>query len=141
METIDVEIVAFTLRARSMLVPHSSTALARGLDPGERVILHDTRLGHFSAIVADIAFEPNDTIYRLKVGVRLTPEEADERRRRAPAPAAPAAPEAIPAIPAIPATGTLTRQDLLDLLGQLRATDRNLPAGRHRRETRSDAAL
>jgi hypothetical protein len=126
METIEVELSDFTLRARSMLVSHVATSLARGLEPGEHVLLHDRARGHFSASVADVGFEPADTLYRIRIGVRLTDEEAGERRRRETA----------------SAVDGLTKQDVLDLLGELRSAGRSLPAaGRHRPETRTDTAL
>ena len=125
METIDVELSDFTLRARSMLVSHVSGSLARGLEPGEQVLLRDRGRGWFSAYVADIAFEPADTVYRVEIGVRLTEEEAGERLGRRTA----------------SAVGSLTKQDVLDLLGDLRAAGRTVPQRARRRETRSDTAL
>jgi hypothetical protein len=126
METVDVELSDFTLRARSMLVSHVASGLTRGLEPGEQVIVRDATRGRFSAYVADIGFEPADTVYRLRIGVRLTEEEAAERLRGASAPAA---------------GGTLTRQGVLDLLGELRAAGRTVPAPARRRGRRADTAL
>jgi hypothetical protein len=81
--------------------------------------------GHFTARVADIGFEPADTVYRMEIGVRLTEEEAGARLLGA----------------AAPAPNGLTTQDVLDLLGQLRAAGRTLPERRRRAETRADTAL
>lgn len=125
MQVIDVELSDFTLRARSLLVSHVATTLARGLEPGEQVVLRDRGRGHFTAYVADIGFEPGDTVYRLRLGVRLTEQEADERLRRQP----------------VAGGSSLTKQDVLDLLGELRAAGRTVPAGRQRREARADTAL
>jgi hypothetical protein len=125
MEIIDVELSDFTLRSRSMLVSHVSSALTRGLEPGEQVVLRDRVRGHFSAHVADIGFEPADTLYRVRIGVRLTAEEAGERVRRGTA----------------SAVGSLSKQDVLDLLGDLRSAGRTLPAARPLREKRSGTAL
>lgn len=122
METIEVEINDFTLRSRSLLVGHVASALPRGLEPGEQVLVHDRVRGYFSAHVADLGFELADTVYRLQLGARLTDEEAHERLRGTIA----------------PAPGTLTKQDLVDLLGQLRATSRTIPAAQPRR---TDTAL
>jgi hypothetical protein len=122
METIDVELNDFTLRCRSLLVSHAEASLSRGLEPGEQVVLHDRVRGYYTAHVSDLGFQPADTLYRLTLGVRLTEEEARERLLGTIA----ASPEPV------------TRQDLLDLLGNLRANGRTIPAGRHRR---ADTAL
>ena len=125
METLDVTLTDFTLRARSLLVSHMGSSLARGLERGEELVVRAAGRGWFSAYVADIGFEPADTVYRVEIGVRLTAEEAGERLHRQAAPAA----------------GSLTKQDVLDLLGGLRAAGRTVPAGRLRREARADTAL
>jgi hypothetical protein len=110
MESIEVELSDFTLRRRSVVVSHAAADLTRGLEPGEQLLLHDAVRGHYSGHVADLDFGPTDTLYRVQVGVRLTHEEAVERMR---------------GTVASPGSG-ITRQDLLDLLGQLRGT-----VGRH----------
>jgi hypothetical protein len=113
MEAIDVELSDFSLRCRSLAVSHLAASLPRGLEPGEQVVLHDRARGYFTAHVADFDFEPHDTVYRMTLGVRISREEAHGRilGRMAPAP------------------GPLTKQDLLDLLGQLRASDGPVPVG------------
>jgi hypothetical protein len=122
MEAIEIELSEFTLRCRSLLLSHRATSSPRGLEPGEQVVLRDPVRGHYAAHVADLTFEPSDTVYRLALGARLTDEEARERLLGRTAPVA----------------GTLTKQDLLDLLGQLRAAGSTVPAARHRR---TDTAL
>jgi len=118
MEAIDVELSDFTLRCRSLLLSHVATSLSRGLEPGEQVVLHDRVLGYYSARVADIGFDIGETLYRLQIGARLTEEEARERLLGA----------------TDPPPGRLTRSEILDLLAQLRASTRTLPAAsRHRR--------
>jgi hypothetical protein len=124
METIDVALNDFALRCRSLLVSHISAALPRGLEPGEQVLLHDRRRGWFTGHVANISFEPADTVYRVKMGVRLTDDEARERRRAT----------------AESQVGSLSQQDVLDLLGELRAASRTIPVAVPRRR-RSDTAL
>jgi hypothetical protein len=125
METIDVELGDLTLRSRSMRLSHVASDLRRGLEPGEQVVLRDPVRGHFTARVADIGFEPADTVYRVEIGVRLTEEEAGARLLGADTRAA----------------SGLATQDVLDLLGQLRAAGRTLPARQRSRGTRADTAL
>jgi hypothetical protein len=123
METIDVELNDFTLRRRSLLVSHVATALPRGLEHDEQVLLRDPVHGFYSGKVADLDFDLADTLYRIKLGVRLTQEEAHERLHAS----------------ASATRGRPTRQDLLDLLRRLRETDAEVPVtGRHRR---TDTAL
>lgn len=124
MEAIDVELNDFALRCRSLTLSHVASSLPRGLEPGEQVILHDRARGYFSAHVSDLEFELADTVYRLTLGVRLSREEALERFVGAP----------------VPATGPVTKQGLLDLLGQLRAMNRTVPEG-PQVEGRADTAL
>jgi hypothetical protein len=120
-ETLEVELSDFTLRCRSLLAAHSSVpTLTRGLEPGEQVVLHDRVRGYWSAHVADLGFEPADTVYRLRLGVRLSEEEAHERvlGRREPV-----------------AATSVTKQELLDLLGRLRTQSPAAPAAGRRTDT------
>lgn len=105
METIDVALGEFTRRSRSVAVRHTDTTLTRGLEPREQVLVHDPSVGYYAATVADIDFEPADTIYRLELGVRLSDQEATERALR----------------PVVAGAAPVTRQDLLDLLRDLRS--------------------
>jgi len=113
MEAIDVELGDFALRRRSLLVSHARAALARGLEPGEQVVLHDRVRGCWTARVADLDFEPTDTVYRLEIGSRPSAQEAHERVLGRTS----------------PVRGRLTKKDLIDLLGQLRATSPSSPFG------------
>jgi len=121
MQSIEVELGEFGLRRRSLLVSHVAADLPRGLEPGERVLVHDPARGYFSGHVADLDFTPTDTVYRIGVGVALTDEQALERMRGTFAPAG----------------DRITRQDLVDLLGQLRGTasPRRLPVAADRRSS------
>ena len=127
MEAIDVELSDFSLRCRSLAVSHVATSLTRGLEPGEQVVLHDRVRGYFTAHVSDLDFEPADTVYRLSLGVRLTQAEAHDRLLGTSA----------------SAPGPVTNQDLLDLLGRLRATTSTIPVpdDPERSDSRTDTAL
>lgn len=118
MEVIDVTLGDFTLRCRSLLLSHVAAGLARGLEPGEEVVLHDPARGHYAARVADIGFEPADTVYRLHLGARLTLADVRERvAGRTPVRA-----------------GRVSSRELLDLLGELRSR-RAVPVRGRRRDT------
>ena len=120
MQTIDIELGDFTRRSRSVVLAHTATALRRGLEPGEEVLLRDRHLGYFAARVADIDFELADTVYRLELGVRMSADEAARWAAR----------------PLVPAAAPVSREELLDLLGQVRTTARTLESAlpRHRHE-------
>lgn len=111
MERIDVALSAFTRRSRSVAVGHVAAGLSRGLEPGEFVLVRDPADGaHFTAAVADIDFELEDTVYRLEIGARVTAAEAAEWM----APEAEAAP------------GRVSARQLMDMLGELRRRERAL---------------
>lgn len=78
MERIDIELSEFTRRSRSVVVAHGASGLERGLEYGERVLLH-TGDEYRTAIVADIDFDLEDTHYRLILGGRVPAELAEER--------------------------------------------------------------
>lgn len=113
METIDIELGEFTRRSRSVVLRHTATALRRGLEPGEQVLLRDPRLGCFTASVVDIDFDLDDTVYRVELGVRISDQEAAERARR----------------PVSDGGAPVGRQELLGLLGQLRSAAHTLQHG------------
>lgn len=112
MQSVEVELSDFSLRRRSVRISHVAADLLRGLEPGEQLVLHDRAHGYFTGHVADLDFEPADTVYRVEIGVRLTEHEALERMRGTLA----------------SGEGQITRQDLVDLLGQLRGTLAARPA-------------
>ena len=112
MERVVVELSPFTRRSRSIAVSHVAAGLSRGLEPGEFVLVHDPADGaDFTAAVADIGFEPEDTVYRLELGTRITAEEAEEWLAPEPAPTA---------------AGQVTTRRLIDLLRELRSRERAL---------------
>lgn len=78
MELIDIELSEFTRRSRSVVLTHSAAGLARGLEYGERVLLH-TGSEYRAAVVADIDFDLEDTHYRLVLGGVVPAELAIER--------------------------------------------------------------
>lgn len=78
MELIDIELSEFTRRSRSVVLAHRASGLARGLEYGERVLLH-TGEEYRTAVVADIDFDLEDTHYRLVLGGRVPAELALER--------------------------------------------------------------
>lgn len=111
MEQIMVALSPFTRRSRSLAVSHTEQELARGLEPGEHVIVHDAHADeYFSALVADIDFDLTDTSYRLELGGRITPAEAAEWMA--------------------PPTndGHLSTRDIVDLLAELRRSERSVSA-------------
>lgn len=111
MEQIVVALSPFTRRSRSLGVSHTSLGLSRGLEPGEHLVLHDPVADeHFTAVVADIAFEPHDTSYRVEIGTRITAAEAAECL------APPTEDE------------RLTTQDIVALLAELRRSERDVSA-------------
>lgn len=85
MELIDIELSEFTRRSRSVVVAHGAAGLERGLEYGERVLLH-TGDEYRTAVVADIDFDLEDTHYRLILGGRVPAELAQERLEGTPAP-------------------------------------------------------
>lgn len=84
MELIDIELSEFTRRSRSVVVAHGAAGLERGLEYGERVLLH-TGDEYRTAVVADIDFDLEDTHYRLILGGRVPAELAQERLETTPA--------------------------------------------------------
>lgn len=81
MELIDIELSEFTRRSRSLVLAHREAGLDRGLEYGERVLLH-TGDEYRTAVVADIDFTLDDTQYRLVLGGRVPAEIALERAGR-----------------------------------------------------------
>ena len=112
MEQIKVSLSPFTRRSRSIAVSHVGHALTRGLEPGEHLLVHDPVADeHFTAVVADIHFELADTSYRLQLGARITAEEAAEWLA-----------------PVAAGGDRLTTRDMIDLLAQLRRSERQVSA-------------
>jgi hypothetical protein len=89
-----------------LVVGHSSTTLARGLDLDEPVVLHAHDGEFYAARVAGIEFELEDTLYTFAIGVRLPADLAQERAEGV-----------------APEHRALSLHDLLDLLGELRDRD------------------
>ena len=73
-----MELTEFTRRSRSVVLAHRSSGLGRGLEYGERVLLH-TDGEYRTAVVADIDFDLEDTNYRLILGGRVPAELAQEK--------------------------------------------------------------
>jgi hypothetical protein len=78
MKLIDIELSEFTRRSRSVVVAHRAAGLERGLEYGERVMVH-TGAEYRTAVVADIDFELEDTRYRLILGGRVPEDLAREQ--------------------------------------------------------------
>lgn len=111
MERVVVGLSPFSRRSRSLAVSHVVSGLSRGLEPGEYVVVHDPADGtDFTATVADIHFELEDTVYRLELGTRITADEAAEW-------VAPSGPDD---------DGHVSTRQLMDLLGELRRRERAL---------------
>jgi hypothetical protein len=101
---LDLELSDFTRRAGSMLVAHSATALTRGLEPGEKVLVRD-RGQHWRATVRDVSFDLTDTHYRLELGAAVDADEAG----------------LLLASPCTDPTSAVDTADVLDLLRRARA--------------------
>ncbi|WP_435747449.1 hypothetical protein [Nocardioides sp. SYSU DS0663] len=89
--------------AGRVAVPHSSTRLAHGLEPGEGVVLDSPSGEHHLATVVDLEFTLDDTIYVLEVGTRVPAETAERLATGAAEPA-----------------GEEGTTDVMRLLGELR---------------------
>jgi hypothetical protein len=76
---IDIELTEFTRRSRSVVVAHRASGLERGLEYGERVMIHTDDDEYRTAVVADIDFTLDDTQYRLILGGRVPEDLALER--------------------------------------------------------------
>lgn len=71
MQALELELSEFTRRVGSLSVAHSTTALRRGLEPGESVLVRDGARGFYVATVRDISFGLTDTHYRLELGAPM----------------------------------------------------------------------
>ncbi len=127
MELVNATVSELTRRSRTLRVTHSSTALTRGLELGESLLVRDSE-GYWSAIVAEIEFEIEDTVYLLALGGRVPEELAQEKL----AGLAPAHDD-----------GSLSLHDVIDLLGRARAgrvpTPRQASPDKTPAQTRSGA--
>ena len=111
MERLDLGLNTFSRRAGSVEVAHSTTALRRGLEPGEQVLVRDGEQ-HLFATVRDISFDLTDTHYRLELGAPVEQDVVELMLGEA------------------PATGPMTLNDVLGLLRDARrvAGRRSRPA-------------
>jgi hypothetical protein len=104
MELIGVALRAQHLAKQAYLdVAHSETRLERGLDRDESVIVLDVDGGFHAAVVEAVSFTPDDTVYRLRMGVRLSADLAADRLSGMPM-----------------SVDRLQVHDVADLLGELR---------------------
>ena len=79
MELIEVAELARGRDAGTVVVAHSETTLRRGLEFGEEVVVREAGADFHAAVVVEIAFELDDTLYTLILGTRLPPDLARER--------------------------------------------------------------
>ena len=79
MEFIELNSPARVSGEHVLVISHSSTALTRGLNHGEAVVLQTDRGELYAAEVIDIGFWPEDTVYTLALGARLPENIARER--------------------------------------------------------------
>ncbi len=103
MEIIELDASVQVRGERVLVVGHSQTALSRGLEPREQVVLRTADEDHYAAQVSSIGFELEDTVYTFDVGARLPEDLALERVRGLDAEA-----------------HDLSLHELVDLLGDLR---------------------
>lgn len=122
MELVETAVPELSRRSRSMLVSHAATSLARRLEPGEEVVLHDRTTGdHWAATVVDVHVPPAALAqpdYRLALGVRLPEEHALARIGQ------------VAGHEALFREEQVDVQDLLDLLGAVRRSGRAPAADR-----------
>jgi hypothetical protein len=116
-ELIDIELSEFTRRSRSVVLAHNESGLDRGLEYGERVLLHTGGQEYRTAVVADIDFDLTDTHYRLVLGGRVPAELALEK---VDGPG--------PTVPAV--SGRVSVHDIADMLARSGAA-RRIPMQRH----------
>lgn len=78
MELVEVALPTRLVVGATRVFPlhHSRTSLARGLEPGEELVILDADGEYHSAAVLDVAFTLEDTVYVLQTGVRLPEEHA-----------------------------------------------------------------
>src|SRR5690606_30026477 len=105
MELIGIELSEFSRRSRSILLNHADLALDILLCEGERVVLWGPLSGDYhSGTVVDVHLDGTEVQYRMEVGIRLPEELALDR------------------ITEMSSTSArLSNQDIVDLLGKLRA--------------------
>jgi hypothetical protein len=78
-ELIDIELSEFTRRSRSVVLAHGASGLGRGLEYGERVLLHTGGEEFRTAVVVDIDFDLEETHYRLILGGRVPADLVAEK--------------------------------------------------------------
>ncbi|TIC79009.1 hypothetical protein [Nocardioides sp. GY 10127] len=98
-----------TVGEPDFVLRHSETALVRGLDHGEEVLLVGVDGEYHTAVVVDLDFEREDTLYGLRLGSRIPPEQVRDRMLHVP-----------PAVDEDAAPGPEDEQSVVDLLGELR---------------------
>lgn len=104
MELIGVAVRAEHLAQQAFLdVAHRETSLERGLDRDESVIVLDADGGFHAAAVDEVDFTLDDTVYRLRIGARLSADLAADRLSGMPI-----------------SVERLQVHDVADLLGELR---------------------
>ncbi|MBI2243518.1 MAG: hypothetical protein HYU55_06070 [Nocardioides sp.] len=79
MEFIELNSPARVSGEHVLVISHSSTALTRGLNHGEAVVLQTQDGERYAAEVIDIGFWPEDTVYTFALGARLPEDVARER--------------------------------------------------------------
>lgn len=79
MEFIELNSPARVSGEHVLVISHSSTALTRGLNHGEPVVLQTQEGELYAAEVIDIGFWPEDTVYTFALGARLPADVARER--------------------------------------------------------------
>ena len=86
---VRVELVEVALPTRLVVgatrvfpVLHSHTELTRGLEPAEEVVILDRDGEYHAAVVEDVDFTIDDTVYVLRAGVRLPEDHALSRLDR-----------------------------------------------------------
>jgi hypothetical protein len=79
MEIIDLDQSVLVRGVRTIDVRHEATGCARGLEPGEAVVLRTAGGDLYAAQVQGVDFLPMDTVYTFLVGARLPEDLATER--------------------------------------------------------------
>ena len=111
MELVEVALPTRLVIGATRVFPlhHSHTELTRGLEPDEQLIILDRDGEYHAAVVEDIAFTLDDTVYVVRTGVRLPEEHALKRLA------------AMPTEPSAAAVGAGVGdiEDIIDLIGEM----------------------
>ncbi len=78
MELVEIALPTRLVVGATRVFPvlHSHTELTRGLEPAEEVVILDRDGEYHAAVVEDVDFTLDDTVYVMRAGVRLPEDHA-----------------------------------------------------------------